>query len=228
MNPLILAAALAAEVIPVNTQAPGDTPPTAEEVVALMELPPGFQATVYAAEPDVRQPVSMCLDDSGRVWVAECYSYGSYPRDGQDRIVVLEDNDSDGKHDKRTVFWGGGKQVTSAVVGYGGVWVLDLPGLYFIPDADGDLVPDGPPELKLDGFTLKAQHNMANGLQWGPDGWLYGQAWDCCRFQDTRGNARTRGVALPPARRKVRDRPARDDEPVGHRLGQGWEPFSLR
>ncbi len=173
MNVLVLLAAAA--VVPVNTQAPGDVPPTAEEVVALMELPPGFEATVYASEPDVRQPVSMCLDDSGRVWVAECYSYGSYARDGQDRIVVFEDNDNDGRHDKRTVFWGGGKQVTSAVVGYRGVWVLDLPGLYFIPDADGDLVPDGPPELKLDGFTLEARHNMANGLQWGPDGWLYGR-----------------------------------------------------
>ena len=48
--------------------------------------------------------------------------------------------------------------------------------MVFIPDADGDLVPDGPTVTKLDGFDLKyTRHTIANGLKWGPDGWLYGR-----------------------------------------------------
>src|SRR5262249_42908694 len=32
----------------------------------------------------------------------------------------------------------------------------------------------GPPTVVLDGWSLKAQHNVFNSLTWGPDGWLYG------------------------------------------------------
>ena len=39
----------------------------------------------------------------------------------------------------------------------------------FIPDRDGDLVPDGEPEVMLDGFDVARgnYHNFANGLRWG-------------------------------------------------------------
>ena len=50
------------------------------------------------------------------------------------------------------------------------------PQVLFIPDRDGDGVPDGPPEAVLDGFTVSATHHtLANGLRFGPDGWLYGR-----------------------------------------------------
>jgi putative membrane-bound dehydrogenase-like protein len=56
------------------------------------------------------------------------------------------------------------------------VWVLASPNLLFIPDRDGDDVPDGPPEVVLDGWDTSAtRHNIVNGLKWGPDGWLYGR-----------------------------------------------------
>ena len=35
-------------------------------------------------------------------------------------------------------------------------------------------VPDGDPEVRLVGFGLDDAHSVANSLQWGPDGWLYG------------------------------------------------------
>ena len=60
-------------------------------------------------------------------------------------------------------------------VGFGGIWICNSPNLEFIPDRDGDDLPDGPPELVLNGFTTEAQHNFFNGLDWGPDGWLYGR-----------------------------------------------------
>ncbi len=59
-------------------------------------------------------------------------------------------------------------------IGRGGIWVLQPPYLLFYPDADGDDVPDGDPEVHLRGFGLEDTHSVANSLTWGPDGWLYG------------------------------------------------------
>ena len=41
---------------------------------------------------------------------------------------------------------------------------------------------DGEPEVVLDGFDLVAanRHNFANGLRFGPDGWLYGRCGHSC------------------------------------------------
>ncbi|MDF1816731.1 MAG: c-type cytochrome, partial [Verrucomicrobiales bacterium] len=94
----------------------------------------------------------------------------------RDRILVLEGNDGDGTMDKRTVFWDKGTRLTSAIPGKGGVWATCAPNLLFIPDADGDLVPDGEAIVMLDGFDAEnIGHNIVNGLKWGPDGWLYGR-----------------------------------------------------
>src|SRR5271154_4885086 len=45
---------------------------------------------------------------------------------------------------------------------------------FFSPIAGGDAPPAAPPVIKLDGWSTTAQHNMFNGLKWGPDGWLWG------------------------------------------------------
>lgn len=47
----------------------------AEDAAAAMKLPSGFSVKVFAAEPDVQQPIAMALDDRGRVWIAEAYEY---------------------------------------------------------------------------------------------------------------------------------------------------------
>lgn len=151
-----------------------------EDAVKGMTLPPGFSVSVFASEPDVQQPIGISFDTRGRLWVAENYTYAeasiNVDRELNDRIVILEDTDHDGKSDKRKVFWDQGKCITSVETGFGGVWVLDLPRLLFIPDRNHDDVPDGPPEVVLDGFENGSlRHNFANGLRWGPDGWLYGR-----------------------------------------------------
>ena len=61
----------------------------------------------------------------------------------RDRIVILEDTDHDGRADRRTVFWDQGQRLTSVEVGFGGVWALCPPQLLFLPDRNGDDVPDG-------------------------------------------------------------------------------------
>jgi len=141
-----------------------------------MTLPSGFTVSVFASEPDVVQPIAMAIDHKGRLWVVENYSYPIWlggPR-GKDRILIFEDADNDGRFDRRTVFYDKGTNFTGLEIGFGGVWVCATPNLLFIPDRDGDDRPDGEPVVKLDGWDTKAQHNMFNGLKWGPDGWLWG------------------------------------------------------
>ena len=67
--------------------------------------------------------------------------------------------------------------LTGMEVGLDGVWLMCPPKLIFIPDRNRDDIPDNPGEVVLDGFTVAQQnyHNFANGLQFGPDGWLYGR-----------------------------------------------------
>lgn len=146
----------------------------APQAARTMLMPAGFSAKVFAAEPDVKQPISFCIDDRGRVWVAEAYNFPFRDREPQDRILILEDTDGDGRADKRKVFYDKLGYVTGIEVGFGGVWVISPPEMLFIPDKDGDDKPDGPPQVLLDGFgNQPSAHNIANGFTWGPDGWLY-------------------------------------------------------
>lgn len=165
---------------PANSQEETIKPLTPEEALKALQLPPGFKATLFAAEPAVQQPIGMGWDERGRLWVAECYTYAEsakgFDKEQKDRIIILEDTDGDGQHDKRTVFWDQGDKLTSIEIGFGGVWALCAPNLLFIPDKNRDDVPDGPPVVKLDGWDANnVRHNIVNGLKWGPDGWLYGR-----------------------------------------------------
>lgn len=92
---------------------------------------------------------------------------------GCDRITVHEDTDGDGLPDRHTVFLEGLNMANAVLPGRGGVWVMNTPYLLFFPDANGDDVPDGPPVVHLAGFGLEDTHSVANGLVWGPDGWIY-------------------------------------------------------
>jgi putative membrane-bound dehydrogenase-like protein len=159
---------------------PGAAMP-AEEVARVLQLPPGFKANVFAAEPDVQNPIALAWDAKGRLWVAENYTYAEAPLKFEtklrDRILILSDTDGDGRMDERKVFADDLSMLTSIEIGLGGVWCLTLPELTFIPDADGDDRPDGPPQTHLTGFRIPPEnyHNFANGLRFGPDGWLYGR-----------------------------------------------------
>lgn len=170
---------------------------SAMEAAAKATLPPGFAMSVFAAEPDVRQPIAFCLDHRGRVWVAEGITYprrkGNPPKTdapsstptaeqlkdilgGADRILVFEDTDGDHKFDKRTVFLENVNLISGLEVGFGGVWIGAAPYLMFVPVSDWDNPkPAGDPKILLDGWNYSADtHETLNTFTWGPDGWLYG------------------------------------------------------
>src|SRR5262249_31432493 len=125
-----------------------------DKAAAAMTVPEGFTVKLFAGEPDVYQPIALCLDDRGRVWVAEAYSYpiGRPDKDAGDRIVIFEDTDGDGRFDKRTVFLEGLNLVSGLEVGFGGVWIGAAPYLLFVPVKEGEDRPAGPPRVLLDGW----------------------------------------------------------------------------
>jgi putative heme-binding domain-containing protein len=169
------------------------------ESLAKMTTPEDLAVDLMLSEPLVAQPTHISFDERGRMWVSQYRQY-PYPagikmlsRDqyyrstfdrvppapphhdrGRDIISVHEDTDGDGAFDQHKVVLDGLNMANSAVRGHGGFWVMHTPYLLFYPDANGDDIPDRDPEVRLAGFGLEDTHSVANGLIWGPDGWLYG------------------------------------------------------
>jgi putative membrane-bound dehydrogenase-like protein len=169
------------------------------EAVPKMTLPEGLVATLFASEPEVRQPIFCKCDDRGRLWTIQYLQYPNpaglkrvkvdrfsrtvYDRQpeppprgprGADKITILEDTDGDGRADRFKDFIDGLNLCTGVEFGYGGVFVIQAPYLLFYPDRNRDDVPDADPEVLLEGFGLEDAQSLANHLTWGPDGWLYG------------------------------------------------------
>ena len=148
-----------------------------DEAVAKMAIPDGFDVSVFASEPDIAEPIAFCFDARGRIWVAENFNYRTrreHTDDPVSRIQILEDTDGDGVFDKKKTFTDTLTFTSGLACGFGGVFVGSPPNLTFIPDADGDDVPDGPPQKLLDGWGINDRHETLNSFIWGPDGWLYG------------------------------------------------------
>jgi putative membrane-bound dehydrogenase-like protein len=163
-----------------NTKASGQPYLKPEESVARMKVADGFEVKLFAAEPDVINPIAMTVDEKGRVWVVECFEYpkrtakGKMPRD---RIKILEDTDGDGVCDKVTTFIEGKDfpvpfDLASGIeVGNGGVYLGAPPYLLFIENKNDK---PGKIEILLKGFGSQDTHETLNTFQWGPDGRLYG------------------------------------------------------
>jgi putative membrane-bound dehydrogenase-like protein len=141
-----------------------------------MQVPAGFAVDLIAAEPDLVQPIAMCIDARGRLWVAEGLTYPKRAPEGQgkDRILILEDADANGSFETRKVFVEGLNLVSGIETGFGGVFVGAAPYFMFLADADGDDRADGAPKILLDGWGYQDTHETLNSFIWGPDGWLYG------------------------------------------------------
>ncbi len=147
------------------------------EAVAKMAIPAGFEVSVFASEPDIAEPIAFCFDDRGRMWIAENFNYRTrkeHTDDPVSRIQILEDSDGDGVFDKKKTFTDKLTFTSGIACGFGGVFIGSPPNLSFIPDADGNDQPDGPPQTLLDGWGINDRHETLNSFIWGPDGWLYG------------------------------------------------------
>ncbi len=182
------------------------------EAVDRMTVRDGFSVELIAAEPQVRQPVAIDVDDRGRMWVLQYlqypnpaglervkvdrYSRTTYDRvpkpppdgpRGADKLTILKDNDGDGVCETATDFVDGLNLSTGFAFGHGGVFVLQVPYLLFYPDKNRDDRPDTDPKVLLTGFGMEDTSSLANSLIFGPDGWLYGT-------QGTNITANIRGI----------------------------------
>jgi len=158
-------------------KAPGALTP--EEEQASFKLPEGFKATLVASEPDVVDPVAMCFDERGRLFVCEMRGYPNggvgTGKETRGRIRMLTDKDGDGKFETVTTFAEGLRFPMGITPWKGGVIVAVAPDLLYLEDADGDGKADKTTVLYT-GFNLKNIQQMVNGLQWGLDNWIYGCA----------------------------------------------------
>ncbi len=147
---------------------------------ALQHLHPseGYEVSLFASEQNfpIGNPVSMTFDSRGRLWVATMPSYPQRLPDEEpdDKIVILEDRDGDGRADHHTVFAHGLHLPTGFELGDGGAYVAQQPNLMFIEDTDGDDVADRY-EVILHGFGTEDSHHSISAFTWGPGGGLYFQ-----------------------------------------------------
>lgn len=140
------------------------------------EFLPGYQANLFASDPMLANPVHMHWDARGRLWVACSWSYPQLkPGDvANDKIIILEDTDNDGKADKSTVFADGLYLPTGIELANGGCYVGQSPDVFFLKDTDGDDVADVK-QLALTGFGIEDSHHSISAWRRGPGGWIYFQ-----------------------------------------------------
>lgn len=153
------------------------TPLSAKASQQLMQIPPGFELTLFAEEPDIINPISMAWDEKGRLWVIETVDYPNTIRTengiGDDRIKILEDTDGDGRADKFTIFADQLNIPTSLVFANGGVIVAQAPHFVFLRDTDGDDVADERQNL-ISGWGKFDTHAGPSNLTYGHDNMIWG------------------------------------------------------
>ena len=140
------------------------------------QLNSSLEISLFAAEPDVVDPVALTFDESGRMYVVEMrdYPYGFGPQHKPGGTVrLLEDITHNGKADKSTLFAENLSFPTSICPWNGGVLVTCPPEIIFLKDTDGDGRADVR-EVMFKGFTLGVTDSNVNGLRWGLDNRVHG------------------------------------------------------
>lgn len=158
----------------------GFGPDAAREQLKALKVADGLAVGLYAAEPMVRNPISMDIDARGRIWTTEGTNYRLWQKWGKqsaagDRIVILEDANLDGVADTAKVFYQG-NDVNSAL----GICVLGdkvivscSPNILLFEDKNGDDVADGAPKILFTGIGGVDHDHGAHAFSFGPDGKLY-------------------------------------------------------
>jgi hypothetical protein len=144
-----------------------------------MNPAPGYEVSLFASEkdfPEVTDPVAMTFDGQGRLWVLTAPSYPHYlpGQTPNDKLIVLEDRNKDGRADKLTVFADKLYVPMGFELGDGGAYVSQQPNIVFLKDTDGDGRADERRTI-LHGFGTEDSHHASHAFTWGPGGGLYFQ-----------------------------------------------------
>jgi putative membrane-bound dehydrogenase-like protein len=169
--------------IDAQTNEPGKGPNGAhvfldgDEAVTKMTVGKGLKVELFASEkefPELVNPVQVAVDTRGRLWVAAWKNYPHWqpktPMD--DKLLILEDTNGDGKADKCTTFAGDLNNPTGFEFYNGGVILAQAPNLVFLKDTNGDDRYDTK-EILLHGFDTADTHHTINSFTFDPGGALY-------------------------------------------------------
>ncbi|MFO0907942.1 MAG: PVC-type heme-binding CxxCH protein [Isosphaeraceae bacterium] len=134
----------------------------------------GFEVNLYAADPLLAKPIQMSFDPQGRLWVvsSEVYPQIAPGQTANDKVLILEDRDGDGKAESTTVFTDGLLIPTGVEPGDGGAYVANSTELLHLKDTNGDGKADTR-RVMLSGFGTEDTHHILHTLRWGFDGQLY-------------------------------------------------------
>jgi putative membrane-bound dehydrogenase-like protein len=148
---------------------------TPQEGLRSIRLAEDFRVELFAAEPDVVDPVEVVFDEQGRAYVAAMLDLPDDPPEGKKargRILLLEDTDGDGKADKSTVWAEDVLQCSGLIPWKGGLIVPASPNIYFMKDTDGD----GKADLRqvlFTGFFHGNPEAQISNPRFGVDNWIY-------------------------------------------------------
>tara|TARA_R110002096_G_scaffold91625_23_gene207395 strand:+ start:4258 stop:7596 length:3339 start_codon:yes stop_codon:yes gene_type:complete len=160
---------------------------TPEEELTTFELAPGYVAELFAAEPQVQEPVLTVWDRDGAMYVAEMRSYmqdvegtGTKTlRNG--RVKRLVDTDGDGRADQVTVFIDN-LNLPRAILPLSDGWIAvresDTMDVVAWRDTDGDGIADESKILYKRGPVgrngpEKSVEHQDSGLMWNLDNHIY-------------------------------------------------------
>jgi uncharacterized protein len=145
------------------------------ESMKLIQIPPDFDLSLYAAEPNVQHPIAMAWDERGRMYVLITKDYPNERKDsgGSDFILICEDTNADGQADKFTKFAEGLSIPTGLVFADGGLVVSQAPHMLYLKDTDGDDRADVK-KILFSGFGTGDTHAGPSSLIYGLDNWIWG------------------------------------------------------
>ena len=213
-------------------------PYSPEEALKTLQIQDNFQIELYAAEPDIVDPVAMEIDEHGRIYVVESSGYPLDTESGAGRVKLLVDTNSDGKPDRTTLFADHLTLPTGVMAWKKGILVTDAPNVLYLEDTDGDGKADIREPL-LEGFAFTNPQHTVSSPVYGLDNWIYLSHEGYARavvFSEKFGDlgneihfsGKTDGPRLPVERRSVRFRPqtfALEYMAGASQYGQAFDPW---
>ncbi len=149
-----------------------------EEALSKLKAAPGYKIEMFASEkefPDLVKPNQLSFDNKGRLWLTTMPTYPAWkPGDKKpnDKIIILEDTNGDGKADKSTIFAEGLYLPVGFELAPEGVYVSQGTNFVLLKDTNGDDKADTK-EILLSGFDDHDTHHAHHAYTVDPSGAIY-------------------------------------------------------